>query len=176
MRALLAAALVASALAGCLSSAPAPNAADSPAMPAVPPGTYRFDGFARVLHPGNLSAMPAELVYLPSDVDGVDIELTVWRPETGQPVPVLVDAGPYYEPAGAVPSTRAVGAGLASESGHLQRLVENYVPLGYAVAALSVRGTAGSGGCMDLMGPQEGSDLSQAITWLGEQPGRPGNG
>jgi predicted acyl esterase len=171
MRALLAALLVSAAVAGCLSSVRSPDAQASQAMPAVPPGTYSFDRFARVLHPGLLGVLPAEVAYLPSDVDGVDIELTVWRPDTSGPAPVIVDAGPYYEPAGAVPSTRSAGSGggLASKSGHIERLVDNYVPLGYAVAALSVRGTAGSGGCMDLMGPKEVSDLSQAITWLGEQ-------
>jgi predicted acyl esterase len=137
----------------------------------VPEGTYRFDGFARVLVDGSLSRLPKEIVYLPSELDGIDIEVTLWRPDTEAPVPVLVDAGPYYEPAGVVPAYSA----YASESGHVGRLIENFLPHGYAVAAVAVRGTAGSGGCMDLMGPAEVADLDQAITWLGTQGWSNGN-
>jgi predicted acyl esterase len=46
-------------------------------------------------------------------------------------------------------------------------LTENYIQHGYAVAFLAVRGTADSGGCMNLMGPEERGDIDQAITWLG---------
>ena len=161
--------------AGCLdggedSSAPAADAV----APPVPPGTYRYDGFARVLVDGTLQRLPKEIVYLPSELDGIDIEVTLWRPDTSDAVPVLVDAGPYYEPAGAVPAYSADSA-YASEAGHIGRLLDNVLPHGYAVAAVAVRGTAGSGGCMDLMGPKEVADLDQAITWLGTQDWSNGN-
>jgi predicted acyl esterase len=164
--------LLLAAFAGCLDGgddAPAPAA--GAVAPPVPPGTYRYDGFARVLADGTLQRLPKEIVYLPSELDGIDIEVTLWRPDTPDAVPVLVDAGPYYEPAGAVPAYSA----YASEGGHIGRLLDNFLPHGYAVAAVAVRGTAGSGGCMDLMGPKEVADLDQAITWLGTQPWSNGN-
>jgi predicted acyl esterase len=165
-------------LAGLLSAGCLDGGADDDPVPdpltagPVPPGTYKFDGYARVLTPGTLTALPREMLYLPSELDGIDIEVTLWRPDTSEPVPVLVDAGPYYDPAGAVP---AYGNGYATESGHVGRLIDNFLPHGYAVAAIAVRGTAGSGGCMDLMGPAEVADLDQAITWLGTQPWSNGN-
>ncbi|HWL65024.1 MAG TPA: CocE/NonD family hydrolase, partial [Actinomycetota bacterium] len=48
-------------------------------------------------------------------------------------------------------------------------LTENFIPHGYAVAFLAIRGTADSGGCMNLMGSGERADIDQAITWLGDQ-------
>ena len=49
-------------------------------------------------------------------------------------------------------------------------LVKNFVSHGYTVALIPVRGTGNSGGCPDLMGPSERSDLDQAVTWLGTRP------
>lgn len=175
--AILAAVLLAGpVLAGCF-GAGSPEDAGAPAgtvdaldgSRAVPPGAYDFDqGRAVVLMPGVHDILPLSKTYLTSEVDGVDIGLGLWLPdvEPGTKVPVLVDAGPYYG---------NNGPPMDSRSGHLGRLVENFVPHGYAVAALSVRGTGESGGCMDLMGPHEVADLSQAITWLGTQDWSNGN-
>ncbi|HUR25089.1 MAG TPA: CocE/NonD family hydrolase [Candidatus Thermoplasmatota archaeon] len=177
MRQVLIAAVALLLTAGCLGDGQRgtdPGAGPSAVAPPVPVGPYRFDDFARVLTDGALQRLPKEIVYLPSALDGVDIEVTLWRPDTPDVVPVLVDAGPYYEPAGAVPAYSAA-AGYASEGGHIGRLLDNFLPHGYAVAAIAVRGTAGSGGCMDLMGPLEVADLDQAITWLGEQGWSNGN-
>src|SRR5688572_30307503 len=135
--------------------------------PASPVGNYTFDGFARVLAPGDLPILPIEKVFLPSDVDGVDIEVGIWRPDSPDlQTPVIVDAGPYYG---------NNGPPMEAMSGHIGRLIANFVPLGYTVAAIAVRGTGGSGGCMDLMGPLEIADLDQAVTWLGTQPWSNGN-
>src|SRR3712207_8365024 len=41
------------------------------------------------------------------------------------------------------------------------------LPICYAAAFISVRGTGNSGGCHNLLGPKEQADISQAITWLG---------
>ena len=174
MRPFLAALLVATAFAGCLSG-PHESPAPIPTADPVPAGTYRFDDVARPLVDGPYATLPMEQTFLPSDLDGIDIEVKVWRPDvpSDEVVPVLVDAGPYFSPAGAVP---AYSAGYADPpGGHTGRLVAGLLPHGYAVAEVSVRGTAGSGGCMDLMGPDEVADLSQAITWLGTQAWSNGN-
>lgn len=136
---------------------------------AVPPGPFDFDGnYATVVTPGPHDILPLVKTYLASEIDGVDIGIGLWLPDVaeGVKVPVIVDAGPYYG---------NNGPPMESESGHLGRLIDNYVPHGYAVAAVSVRGTGESGGCMDLMGPVERADLSQAVTWLGTQGWSNGN-
>ncbi len=136
---------------------------------AVPPGTYDFDqSRAVVLEPGSYDILSLVKTHLSSDVDGVDIGIGLWRPDVPDhaKVPVIVDAGPYYG---------NNGPPMESRSGHLGRLIDNYVPHGYAVAAVSVRGTGESGGCMDLMGPDEVADLDQAVTWLGTQDWSNGN-
>jgi putative CocE/NonD family hydrolase len=104
---------------------------------------------------------PQEIVHLASNRDGVTIEIGIVRPAvpTGSRVPVIVNASPYLH---------------AMSTLNLREcrpeLVENFVPQGYAVALVAVRGSGDSGGCMDLFGPAERADLDQAVTWLGTQP------
>src|SRR5688500_10204653 len=69
---------------------------------AVPvfPGQYKFDGrSSQVLASGLLSVLPMEEVYLPSDLDGVDIQMAIWRPDTSGPVPAIIQASPYFSDA-----------------------------------------------------------------------------
>jgi predicted acyl esterase len=167
--------LLASAFAGCLGNAtPEAKAASARQLggkvsgaKAVLPGTYKFDGrYSQVLVEGPYKALnPVHLLIKAKD--GVDIEIGYWLPDVpeGTKVPVLVHASPYHRPAGAV--TKLAGTKLF--------LVDNFLPYGYAVAAVAVRGTADSGGCMDLMGKKEVSDLDTAITWLATQPWSNGN-
>jgi len=171
-RTLLLALLAASAsLAGCLADDPAAQedtgSDDLAVAPVpVPPGTYDFSGpYSRVLQPGPLGILPAEHVEVPSPIGG-DIELGLHLPDTEEPVPVLAFASPYFFAEGSPGGARTV----LDRGGSFGSLVENFVPHGYAVAAVAVRGTAGSSGCNDLMGPQETIDLDAAVTWLGEQP------
>jgi predicted acyl esterase len=132
-------------------------------MRPVPAGEYKFDGaFAQVLTEGPYKELGFNLHFIPSAIDGADIEIGVWRPDVpaGMKVPVIVDAGPYYG---------AAGAGMDTRSRYILMMTTNYISHGYAVTAISVRGTGGSGGCMDLMGNKESADLDQAVTWLGTQ-------
>lgn len=125
------------------------------------PGTYDLKGdFARVVTDGVLDILPQELEVLASEYDGASMEIGVVRPDVpaGTKVPVIAFASPYLAPLSTIDFTE-----------RLARLVENFVPHGYAVALIPVRGTADHGACMDLMGPAERADLDQAITWLGEQ-------
>lgn len=122
-------------------------------------GAYAVKGdFARVLANGTLGLLPQEVVRFASSYDGVEMEIGVLRPDTEEKVPVIAFASPYLLPLDTIDFQE-----------RLARLVDNFVPHGYAVALVPVRGTANTGGCMDLMGPAERADLDQAITWLGEQ-------
>jgi predicted acyl esterase len=131
----------------------------------VPACAYRFDGsFSEVCTEGPYKEKPFVRVYVPSKLDGADIEIGYWLPDVpaGEKVPVIVSASPYYGSAGT--------PAMNKKPGSLLRLASNYIEHGYAVAGVSVRGTGESGGCMDLMGKKELADLDQAITWLGDQP------
>ncbi|MGH2710831.1 MAG: CocE/NonD family hydrolase, partial [Actinomycetota bacterium] len=116
---------------------------------------------SRVSIPGPYGVLNGEHVTLTSTFDGEIIDMAVVRPDVpaGTKVPVIVFASPYL--------THNLGSGNARKCE--PRLVYNYVPHGYAVGFVSVRGSGDSGGCSDLMGPAERSDLNQAVTWFGTQ-------
>ncbi len=138
------------------------------AAPAVYPGDYKFDGrYSQVLVEGIFKSLPPVRQYLESELDGAAVEIGYWLPDVpeGTKVPVIVDASPYHR----------VSSNVITLGGMKMFLHDNFLPHGYAVAAVSVRGSGNSGGCFDLMGPAETADLDQAITWLGEQPWSNGN-
>ena len=191
-RTLLAVMLVATGgLAGCLDVMDAYYGFDPDAEyknPGVFPGEYRFSNTGSiVLSPGNLTAGAPEVVRLVSDLpayggalagtgeDEVEIVMAVWRPVDHEgPVPVIVDAGPYYEVfSRCVPTPQNCQQVVRDAIDHPGQTTPfnllNFLPHGYAVVQLAVRGTGTAGGCMDLMGPSEVHDLDQAITWIGEQ-------
>lgn len=117
-------------------------------MARVKPGPYEFG--------------PREVVDLESEFDGTRVQIGIIRPKVPRPmkVPVIAFASPYFYQDMHDADLRQCEP----------RLSENFVSHGYAVAFIATRGSAGSGGCSDLMGPAERSDLDQAITYLGTQP------
>ncbi|MFO1535534.1 MAG: CocE/NonD family hydrolase [Thermoplasmatota archaeon] len=145
------------------------------------------------------STLPAYPGAAGDTTDGVVlITMAIWRPQNiTEKLPIVIDAGPYFEETTCLAYARAyVGSVdlVQASQGRLrgeclawsnmtidqpqQRgpfLLANYLPRGYAVAQVAVRGTGTSGGCMDLMGPAEVHDLDQAVTWLAERPWSNGN-
>ncbi|MGH2795096.1 MAG: CocE/NonD family hydrolase [Actinomycetota bacterium] len=117
--------------------------------------------YPRTTQSGSYAIAEQEFVELESEFDGARIQMALLRPVVpeGVKVPVIATAGPYYH------ALRTLDVRACEPF-----LTENFIPQGYAVAVLSVRGTGDSGGCMNMMGPGERSDLNQAITWLGEAP------
>jgi putative CocE/NonD family hydrolase len=117
--------------------------------------------YSEVSRPPQHGFQGQQVIELESERDGATIQIGLVRPDVpeGERVPVIVDAGPYFHPMQTL-DLRACEP----------RLTENFVPQGYAVALVAVRGTSDSGGCMDLFGPNEQADLDQAISWLGRQP------
>ena len=181
MRVLVALLLMTGALAGCTDAgdaaeastdAPKPQkAVFSPAVPVPddPDVEWDFTGpYSNVLVPGELDILPPQEVFIQSELDGADIKMGLHLPDTDEPVPVLVFASPYF-------GFTMSGQDVTGRGGSFGSLVSNFVPHGYAVVGLAVRGTGDSGGCNDLMGPQETADLDQAITWLGTQGWSNGN-
>lgn len=132
----------------------------------VPEGEYNFTGpFSRVLTPGPLDILPPQRIDLASEQDGENIEMALWLPDGEGPWPVMLFSSPYFFAADSLTGSRPVDAPSAA----VQNLIEQLVPHGYAFATHAVRGTAGSSGCNDLMGPKEIADIDQAVTWLGTQ-------
>lgn len=119
------------------------------------------DRFARV-KPGPYDIGRPQVVDLESKLDGVRIQVGVLRPVVpkAMEVPVIAFASPYFYE----------DLHDANQRQCAPRLSENFISHGYAIALVATRGSAGSGGCSDLMGRAERSDLDQAITWLGQQP------
>lgn len=160
------------ALAGSLPAAG--NAVSSDDDPASEgPEAYDFSGpYSRVLTPGPYTILPPELIVLDSDLDGEAIRIGLHRPDTDERVPVLLLSGPYfYDGAWTDVTARESDSPVfGRHETYLGNLVANFAPHGYAVVGLAIRGTGGSGGCNDLMGPEEQADIDQALTWLGGQP------
>lgn len=163
--------------------------------PGVFPGTYVFGSTSSVLFAGQLEQGEPEIVQLRSTLPAYASEgerlseatalivMAIWRPQNmTEPVPIIVDAGPYYE-IGAhcrAPGQDPCRAGMANDTidwpGQSTPLgLHNFLPHGYAIVQLAVRGTGTAGGCMDLLGPSEVHDLDQAVTWLAGQPWSNGN-
>lgn len=148
---------------GCFGAAP-------PGMRSDPPAHAWLEGvqwdtsaeWSVPLVEGDLEVLAPELVELRSQ-DGVAIGIAVWRPATEERVPVLVEAGPYYQD------------DMTADFYDVGYYVSRFVPHGYAYARVAVRGTGGSGGCQAFMDAAEQRDLDAAVTALGTQPWANGN-
>ena len=125
---------------------------------------WDFTGpYSRTLTEGIYDILAPQHIVLTSDIDGATIEMGLWLPDGEGPWPVLMFSSPYFS-VGGRPVTNPGGP-----SSSVGMLINEIVPHGYAFATHAVRGTAGSGGCNDLMGPLETLDIDQAVTWLGTQ-------
>ena len=181
-RPLLPAVLLASlALAGCAApppaledhQGPAPLFSDEP----WPEGRYDTSWyFSRPLREGPHALLPPEVARVPSPAGGSGVEVAVIRPDVDAPVPVLVVASPYYAP---MTPENVVAEDFTPTTSYAQGMYllfgKRFAPHGYAVALVGIRGTGGSGGCMDFNGHAERADVDAAITWLGTQPWSSGN-
>jgi putative CocE/NonD family hydrolase len=163
--------LVAPILAAMISSAVIPIVAITAHAQQMTPCDFQSQGdysgsYAKVHAQGPFEIAKQEIVAIESDIDGATIQIGLVKPQVpkGMRVPVIAAPSVYYHPLQTM-DLRACRPFLT----------ENYVPHGYAVAFLPVRGTADSGGCMEMMGPKERADIDQAITWLGKQPWSTGN-
>jgi uncharacterized protein len=99
--------------------------------------------------------------YIPTP-DGERLHVDVLRPEGAtdeDTTPVILIVSPYIGESGG-PSDRfddlIVGADVLAR--------------GYSVVMVSTRGTGGSSGCIDILGPGEQTDIVTAVRWAATQP------
>jgi uncharacterized protein len=94
--------------------------------------------------------------------DGTKIGARVYRPDGPGPYPALFAASPYRFDNNSLPASPQF---LWRETGP----IEWYVEQGYAYVHMDVRGSGRSGGDFEFLGPNEQSDLYDAIEWIGAQ-------
>jgi putative CocE/NonD family hydrolase len=85
--------------------------------------------------------------------DGVELAFEVVRPADENPHPTLLTYDGY-------------DAGRNPDSSYAAR----YLPRGYALVGLNVRGTGCSGGMFDFFQPSEGPDGFEMVEWIARQP------
>lgn len=85
--------------------------------------------------------------------DGVELAFEVVRPAGGGAHPALLTYDGY-------------NAGRSPDPGYAAR----YLPRGYALVGLNVRGTGCSGGVFDFFQPSEGPDGYEMVEWIARQP------
>ncbi len=83
--------------------------------------------------------------------DGNELRADVYRPDINEPVPVILNHGPY-------------GKGIPFRDGAWETVdPERWVPAGYAVVRVDSRGAGRSPGYLDVWSPREALDFAQAI-------------
>lgn len=94
--------------------------------------------------------------------DGINLYVEVTRPKAKGRFPVIFELSPYH---GTVYERDGIRM-LPDDHG----LIEYFVPRGYAVMMVDLRGTGKSQGCLDHMGPKDQGDAKEAIEWAARQP------
>lgn len=116
---------------------------------------------AKAEGPGSFTRYTHERIRIPMR-DGVSLSADVWRPDTSQKVPVILQMTPYH----------AVLKALDRNEDDLPTdlYASRFVKRGYAWVIVDVRGTYNSGGCWDYGGIKEREDGYDAVEWFGTTP------
>ena len=106
--------------------------------------------------------------------DGIEIYVNVFRPVDEKPAAPLIGWSPYGKHLPIQPE-RFVNAGIKKE--HVSSLTAfeapdplYWVPRGYAVVNVDIRGTWYSQGIATYLSPEEAHDYCDVIEWAGTQP------
>lgn len=151
--------------------------------PSVPPSQKQDPWPQKAYWPSDLTG-PFEVERTPIEVEAADrvkLRGTLWMPvglPEGLKVPAILWQSPYFgnlDGTSDDPNENGVKPGEADDgtTPHTLMVRVRKVLLarhGFAVAAVSVRGTGQSGGCMDLFGAVDGTDAHTLIEWLASQP------
>lgn len=159
--------LAAAATTGCVQDLDTAESEDAPGASgdeaAWPPEDVSWDTSGDVSQP--LEEGPYDVVgpetHVFEDADGTEIASAVWRPDVpeGTEVPVVLRVSPYYY--GGVES---ISEGSTEE----QFWLDGIVPHGIAYAHVAVRGTAGSGGCMEFFSMDEQRAVNRSVAYYGD--------
>ena len=115
-----------------------------------------------------------ELLELPMQ-DGTEVHIEVTRPAdaSGAPVtgefPVILEASPYHGTL-ADREGRRILPDPKDENGTSLGLTGYFVPKGYVVVMMDLRGTGLSDGCLDHLGAKDAQDLKTTVEWAASQP------
>jgi len=132
--------------------------ADAKGQTAGPPMDYRkISGLSQPTYRNVIRT-----TYRIPAADGVQLYIEVTRPRSPKRFPVIAELSPYH---GTVYDRDGLRP-LPFDGG----LVKYFVPRGYAVLMMDLRGTGRSGGCLDLLGPHDRSDIKRVIEWAARQP------
>ena len=107
--------------------------------------------------------------------DGTDVYVEVTRPAdpSGQPLagqfPVILEASPYHGTL-ADREGRRILPDPRDEQGIALGLTGYFVPKGYVVVMMDLRGTGKSDGCLDQLGAKDAQDLKATVEWAASQP------
>src|SRR6476469_378075 len=141
-----------------------------PASAAVPAFAVA-DGVTQPIH--SLADAVRETVWvdigLDLDADGVGdrVATDIIRPAVAEPVPVIIDASPYYATSGRGNESERKSYDSAGAPVKFPLFYDNYfVPRGYAVALVDFSGSSRSTGCMDTGGRSEVASGRAVIDWL----------
>lgn len=105
--------------------------------------------------------------------DGIEIHAVVVRPQTSEPVPVILSAHAYSMED---QFTDLVPEGFSHVRGHMEAGdSEFFARRGYAHVVMSVRGTGRSGGVYDNLASRTIQDICEVIQWLADQDWSTGN-
>ena len=92
----------------------------------------------------------------------------LFRPDTDEPVPVLLSFHAYNNELQTAPMRPA---GFSFQRGWIEAGdPQFFARRGYAHGVLNVRGTGKSTGYFQCMGPREAQDIAEAIEWIARQP------
>jgi X-Pro dipeptidyl-peptidase len=98
---------------------------------------------------------------------GDRVATDIIRPATTEPVPVIIDASPYYATSGRGNESERKSYDSAGLPLKFPLFYDNYfVPRGYAVALVDFSGSSRSTGCMDTGGRSEVASGKAVIDWL----------
>ena len=147
---------------------PKPAPAGSPST--APIDYTKIAGLSQPDHPEMETLVYEEL----AAADGTGLYVEVHKPVGNGPLPVIFEASGYHGTLYGRDGTRILPDPKDADGNPLG-LKGYFVPRGYAVAMLDLRGTGRSAGCLDHLGRNDLSDIKTVIEWAASQPWSNGN-
>jgi predicted acyl esterase len=110
-----------------------------------------------------------ESIMLPTP-DGKKVYVEVYKPKTPGKYGVILEASPYHGTLYNREGWRILPQPAKPDNeDEPQGLVGYFVPRGYVVVMMDLRGTGKSEGCLDHLGQKDGADLKTTVEWAASQ-------